>query len=101
MCLRNNKQKSLDSGFFKGLNTLCNLRLIGNDFTSLHPDIFKPLGKFKLVMEFQSLASDTFISSPRQHLLNESKEMREALTRGLLDPNANEFKPMYDELFDF
>jgi len=96
LCLRNNKLKSLDSGVFKDLNSFCNLNLVGNEFAPLHPDIFKQLSKFNLVMEVQSLASDTFIFSP-QHLLNESKEMCEAFTRGLLDPNANEFKPMYDE----
>jgi len=98
LCLRNNKLKSLDSGVFKDLNSFCNLNLVGNEFAPLHPDIFKQLSKFNLVMEVQSLASDTFIFSP-QHLLNESKEMCEALTKGLLDLNANEFKPMCDECY--
>jgi hypothetical protein len=83
LCLEKNKLQSIDSGVFKDLDTLCNLRLIGNDFPPLHPDIFKPLGKFNILMEFEYIGGEEFIFSPRQHLLNKSKEMCEALSRGV------------------
>ena len=51
--------------FFKDLTMLNNLDIKKNKFTSLHPDIFKPLGKFNISMDC--------------HLLKESGDLCNAI----------------------
>jgi len=102
LSLRNNQLQSLESGVFNGLNTLCDLQLDGNEFTPLHPDIFKPLGKFDLLMEYDCPTRGTYIFSPQQHLLNGSKDMCEALGRGVIsDKITSVTSPILNGCYDF